>query len=143
MLRIEFNEPTSSGPCECCGGVTTLLTRFVYRGGDAHAIYYARFSDNHEDRIVKAAVSLGEWGESGDPSLRTAFALQMRSGDENYEVMVRDAADSPWNGVELLGDMLDREEALAHPWIQEVFHIIDHMLLADEPLKTYLSGDSL
>ena len=56
MLRIEYEDPVESGPCECCGGTTTSLTRFVYSDGDAYAVYYARFSDSHPGREVRAAV---------------------------------------------------------------------------------------
>jgi hypothetical protein len=137
-ITIEFEPPRQSGTCECCGGRTTSLTRFVYKNGDAFAIYYARFSDNHPERLVLAAVSIGEWGEGSVPAQRIAFALQLRTGSENYEVMVCDAATSPWCASDLLGPMLDREAALAHPLIDEVFHITDHALVEDEPLKAYL-----
>jgi hypothetical protein len=141
-VTIEFEPPHDSAPCECCGGKTTALTRFVYKGGDAHAIYYARFSDNHPERIVKAVVSIGEWGEGSLPSQRAAFALELRAGPDNYEVHVCDARESPWNNVDLLGPMLDREPALAHPLIDEVFHITDHAVVEDEPLKAYLDASS-
>jgi hypothetical protein len=36
--------------------------------------------------------------------------------------------------------MLDREAALAHPLIDEVFHITDHAVLEDLPLKAYLDA---
>jgi hypothetical protein len=52
MLTIEFEKPHQS-VCECCGGTTTSLTRFVYRDDDAFAVYYA----NHivlDDEPVKA-----------------------------------------------------------------------------------------
>ena len=141
-ITIEFEPPRESGLCECCGGTTTSLTRFVYKDGDAHAIYYARFSNNHPDRLVKAAVSIGEWGEGSNSAQRVAFALELRAGPANYEVRVCDAATSPWAETDLLGPMLDREPALAHPLIDEVFHITDHAVVEDQPLKTYLDASA-
>jgi hypothetical protein len=139
-LSIELEPPHESGPCECCGGRTTSLTRFVYKDGDAHAVYYARFSNNHPARHVKAAVSIGEWGEGSNPDQRTAFALELRAGPENYEVHLCDASASPWRGSKILGPMLDREAALAHPLIEDVFHITDHAFREDLPLKAYLDS---
>lgn len=142
MLRIEFEPPNESEPCPCCGGRTTRLTRFVYRDGDAYAVYYARFSDNHPDRTVIATISLGEWGEDGTPEQRTAFALKLRATDSDYQTSIINASESPWSDVEILGSTLDREQALAHPRIKEVFHIADHMVLEDAPLKAYLDNDA-
>jgi hypothetical protein len=139
MLTIEFSEP-SSVKCECCGGVTLSLTRFVYDDGDAYAIYYARFGVGHEPRVVEAVVSIGEWGEGSGPWDRVAFPLRVRSGKSEYQVTVVDADESPWSGVGLLGRMLDRAEALQHERLAEVFHISDHMVQDDEPLRDYLNG---
>jgi hypothetical protein len=36
--------------------------------------------------------------------------------------------------------MLDREEALAHPRIKDVFHITDHMVEDDPIIRTYLNA---
>jgi hypothetical protein len=36
--------------------------------------------------------------------------------------------------------MLDRAEALQHERLQEVFHISDHMVQDDAPLRDYLNG---
>lgn len=139
MLTIEFEEPTQS-ECECCGGTTTRLTRFVYRDGDAFGVYYAMFSDSHPDRIVKMLVSLGEWGEGSTPEDRQAFALDVRSSETQYEVMVTDAAACPWQEARMVGRVLDRAEALAHPWLPDAFHITDHAVLEDRPLKAYLDA---
>lgn len=54
--------------------------------------------------------------------------------------MIVDAAKSPWKDADIVGKILDREEALAHDWIKEVFHITDHMVVEDEALKAYLNG---
>jgi hypothetical protein len=137
VLTIEFEKPTQS-TCECCGGTTTRLTRFVSRDGDAYAVYYATFSDNHPDRSVSMVVSLGEWGEAATPEQRLAFPLVLRAGTENYEVTVVDAETSPWRETTLLGRVLDRAEALAHPWIADVFHITDHVVEEDIVVKRFL-----
>jgi len=139
MLTFEFANPSSS-TCECCGGITTRLTRFVYRDDDAYAIYYAMFSDNHSDRIVKMVISLGEWGEDSDPDQRRAFALNLKVTAERYEVTVTDSSDCPWQKATVLGRVLDREEALRDPYIKEVFHITDHVVMEDEALKKYLDA---
>lgn len=138
MLRIEFEEPHTQ-TCECCGGTTSKLTRFVYSEGIAHAVYYASFTDKHLDRVVYLAVSLGDWEEGSAPNQRRAFALKMRATDNQYEVTVTDASESPWRGVAILGPMLDRQEALEHPWIDDIFHITDHIALADQWVKKYLA----
>ena len=138
-LTFEFAEPKSA-TCECCGGVTTTLTRFVYEDGDAYAIYYARFGVTHEPRVVDAVVSIGDWGEESEPWDRVAIAFSLRAGETEYRVTVVDAAESPWQGKALLGRMLDRAEALEHERLAEVFHISDHMVREDIPLRDYLNG---
>lgn len=136
MITIEQSEPTVSR-CECCGGTTTRLTRFVYKDGDARAVYYARFSNNHPDGIVALLVSIGEWGEAATPDDRVAFAMELRDGGERFEVGVTDASASPWNDAKVVGRILDRSEALAHPLLREAFHIVDHAVAEDAPLRAY------
>jgi hypothetical protein len=114
------------------------VTRFVYRDGDAYAVYYAAFSDNHPDRVVSMVVSLGEWADDARPDQRTAFALLLRSGPENYEVTVVDGETSPWHGATILGRFLSRAGALSHPWLKEVFHVADHVCEADAVVKGFL-----
>ena len=140
MLRFEFEPPSTSGRCEHCGAQTTSLTRFIYDDEGVAGVYYARFSDNHPDRIVSALVSLGDWAEGSTPVDRTAFALELRSMDDHYSVMVVDSEQSPWREASIVGRLLDREEALQHDWIKEVFHVTDHMVVEDAPLKAYLDG---
>ena len=139
MLTFDFEEPASA-TCECCGGISTALTRFVYEDGNAYAIYYARFGVRHEPRVVEAVVSIGEWGEGSGSWDRIAFPLRLRATDREYQVTIVDAYESPWHGVELLGRMLDRAEALQDERLQEVFHISDHMVRDDVPVREYLDG---
>ena len=61
--------------------------------------------------------------------------------ESHYQVGLIDKDECPWNDVELLGKMLDREESLKHPWKDEVFHITDHIVTDDNEVIKYL-GDS-
>lgn len=140
MLTIEFEPPVESAPCECCGGRTTRLTRFVRSDGDAYAIYYALFSDGHPGRAVSVTVSIGEWGEGSTPDQRVAFALELRATDSQYQVGIVDADQSPWREATFIGRTLDRGEALAHPRIKDVFHITDHIVVEDKPVNAYLNA---
>ena len=138
MLTFKFESPDTS-QCECCGGQTTVLTRFVYRDGDAHAVYYARYSDNYPDRVVTVTISLGEWGKGANPDQRVAFALEIHSTENEYQIGLIDAERSPWREAKILGRTLDRSEALAHPLVNEVFHITDHIVAEDTPIHEYLN----
>lgn len=140
MLSIEFEPPQESAPCACCGGRTTRLTRFVYQDGDAYAIYYALLADNHPGHAVSVTVSIGEWGEGSTPEQRVAFALEVRASDSQYQTGVVDAVQSPWREAKFIGRTLDRVEALSHPRIKEVFHIIDHVVMEDQPVHAYLNA---
>ena len=100
-----MSEPSASR-CDCCGGLTVRLTRFVHRNGDAFAIYYAAYSNNHPDDELAMLVSLGEWGEDSDPSRRTAFYCRVRPTTDSYEVMLGDAAQSAWGDASIVGKKL-------------------------------------
>jgi len=140
MLEVEYEVPNTSA-CECCGGATTTVTRFVSRDGNAYAVYVARFSDNHPEGSVLALISIGGWG--GDSSERVAFALDLRVVNKRPGVMVVDARETPWgNEGERLGRMLDRASALAHPRSKEAFAISDTMWSDDPVLRPYFLGRS-
>lgn len=138
MIRIEF-EPPKELLCDCCGGTTVSLTRFVFNDDGPYAVYYARFGRKHPNRTVDALVSLGEWGEESGPWDRVAFPLRIWVESDKFGVTCAPAAESPWPDAKVTGRMLDREEALAHERIKEVFHITDHIVVEDPLIREYLN----
>ncbi len=66
MIKIEFEQPDISA-CECCGGKTTRLTRFVTKDNDAFAIYYLIFTESHPEKIVTGIISIGDWDSDEPP----------------------------------------------------------------------------
>lgn len=136
MIEIELTEPNKS-ICECCNRETTKLTRFVYNEEGAFAIYYAAFSEGHLDDGIVGVVSLGDWGEDGIPPSRVAFAFRLWQDENNHNITITNANESPWHDSKIIGRKLTREEALNHPWIEDVFHITDHMVVDDNEIKTF------
>jgi hypothetical protein len=141
MIEIEF-EPPSVSACECCGNDTVRLTRFVMRNGDAHSVYYLQYTTGHDPDYMSGLISLGEWGESGSPSDRLAFPFRLWATEDSYNVGLTDAAESPWVDSTFLGRLLDRDEALIHPWCKEVFHLTDHITREDPEAIAFLARAS-
>jgi hypothetical protein len=139
MIEIEFEEP-SEFRCECCGNTTVSLTRFVYQDGDAFAVYYAQFTPGHEEKRVSGLIGLGEWGDDATPADRIAFPFQIWTTEESFITGLVNADASPWRHVDFLGRILDREEALNHPWVKDVFHITDHMVTDDKAVTDYFGA---
>lgn len=135
--ELEMSEPSLSR-CDCCGGLTVRLTRFVCRNGDAFAVYYATYSNRHPDAEVGMLVSLGEWGDAGHPSQRAAFYCRVRPVGDSYEVMLGDAARSIWCAADVMGVMLTREQALRHPWKATAFEVLDEAFQRDPSLRGFL-----
>ncbi len=137
MIEIEFEDPHYE-ICECCGNTTVKLTRFVYADDEAFAIYYIRFTKEHDEKNVLGLISLGEWGTDEIPKSRTSFLFRLWFNNENYNVSIVDGKESPWQS-EILGKILSREEALQHQWIDDVFHITDHIVDEDSEVIKYLT----
>lgn len=138
MITLEFEEPNIE-KCDCCENTSTRLTRYVYKENDAFAVYYVLFTDGHENKVAHSLIGLGEWGESGEPEMRTAFAVKIWDDKDNWAVTVTDKEESPWSHVDFLGKILNREEALLHKWIKDVYHITDHIVAEDKPVIEFFA----
>jgi hypothetical protein len=110
----------------------------VLEDGNAHAVYYALFTKHHAEKDLKGLIGLGEWGDDARPEDRLAFPFRIWLKDNSPVVTMVDSSESPWSHTTFLGRLLDRDEALAHPWIKEVFHITDHMITDDPVIKEHL-----
>ncbi|MBZ4044544.1 hypothetical protein [Flavobacterium hibisci] len=135
MIRIEFEEPVIE-LCDCCENETVKLTRFVYKDEDAFAIYYLKFTKGHEDKYALGLISIGDWGTDEEPKNRFSFPFRIWLDETYFQIGLMDKEESPWKH-EILEKILDRKDALEHPWIQEVFHITDHIVDEDKELIAY------
>jgi len=138
MLKIEFEDPVNE-ICGCCGNTTVRLTRFVCENDSAFAVYYIRFTKEHDDKDILGLISLGEWGTDEIPENRASFLFKLWLDNKKWNVSILDGEKSPWNS-EILGKILQRKEALHHPWIKDVFHITDHIVKEDQELIKYFKA---
>jgi len=136
--EIQFVDPDYS-VCDCCGGTTTSLTRFVTRNGNAFAVYFGRYSNNHPDGFVSVLVGFGDWSEEVAPEQRTAIAFRIWTHDDSYQVGIVDVDEDHWK-TNHLGRRHTRAEALESEWRQEVFDLSDHIVECDLPIIEYLNG---
>ncbi len=128
-------DPPSLSRCDCCGGLTVRLTRFVNRDDAAFAVYYVRYSNNHPENELFMLISVGPWGEGSAPEERSAFFCKVRpTEDAAYTVMLANGNESPWADVELLGKPLSRAEALQHPMKATIFELLDDAFVNDRTL---------
>jgi hypothetical protein len=97
------------------------------------------FRQQHQRPYVDVLVGIGDWSDDAPASARCSFYVRIRSTREQFEVTVCDGAESPWGDVTVLGRTLSRDQALAHPRIQEIFQITDHMMTGDPPVVEYLA----
>jgi hypothetical protein len=101
-----------------------------------------QFTAGHDSPHIAGLISLGAWGDGALPEDRLAFPFRLWAAADAYNVGLMDASESPWAEVAYLGRLLDRNEALAHPWRDEVFHITDHITREDREAVAFLSSVS-
>jgi hypothetical protein len=142
MFEIEISEPRFS-QCECCGGQTTIVTRFVFKDGNPFALYHATFSDGHPESGVLVAIGFDDDWEAVESLTRVAFACHLHQTETEQGVAITDWSESPWNSSKVLGRQLDRDEALSHPLISEVFHLTDHIFIEDPIINAFFLKETV
>ena len=60
MLTFELGEEKEPTVCSCCGGVCHSAHGFIYRDGNAYAIYHATWSKSHPEAGVDIAIAFDE-----------------------------------------------------------------------------------
>jgi len=140
MLRLEVGEPPEARPCECCGATSRTAHGFVYRDGDAYAIYYAGWSDGHPERGASMAVAVGEWAEGSSPADRVSVGVRAIPTPSSVDFTVLNPDESPWGETPLLGKMLGRDQALAHPALAEVMDVAEHIVRDDARVRSFLNS---
>lgn len=138
ILKVEVGDNRKSSRCHCCGLESNVGHGFVYKNGDAYAVYYAAWSAEHPERQVSLALAIGEWGDDSSAADRTCFGLEAREGEDEILFRVIEPRESPWSRTDLLGEMLSRESALTDPLLKEAFVVAEHVVRSHPAISEYL-----
>ena len=84
------------------------------------------------------AIAVGEWTEGTSPADRVSIGMRATPTPATVDFMVMNPTESPWSDTPLLGKMLGREQALAHPALKEVVHVADHIVRDDTRVRNFL-----
>jgi hypothetical protein len=127
VIRVEPEEPTKAERCIACGGTNRLMHGYVYEDDYPHGLYFLEWCDGqHPRKAAFLTIGLGAFGEGSDGNDRLAFCLEWSA--DGMGLTSRPARDNP----SLLGRFLGREEALAIPNVEHLWHVADH-IVRDDP----------
>ena len=137
--EVEIGEDETSSVCACCGRASSSGHGFVYKNGDAYAIYWAAWSTLHSGKKVSFALGIGEWDDDATADDRAWFGLDVFATTDRYLLRVVDPKDSPLHDIESLGRMMSRSAGIKHPLRGEVFAIMERVLEHHPAVRRYLS----
>jgi hypothetical protein len=124
----------SSETCDTCGVAYDLVRGFVYRDGDAYAVYVAA-CHGHSEHEAFLDVVLGTWGDD-DVNDRVTFSARVRhEGATAIDAPAAAAGES-----DVFGTKLTRDEALAHPKLSELWDVVDHVVVEDPGVAAVVYG---
>jgi len=135
---IEIGENSNASVCHCCGRESCTGHGFVYKNGDAYAVYYAGWSNAHSEKKVSLALAIGEWDDDSTNKDRICFGLEAYEDKDEILFRVIEPEESPWPKTDLMGEMLPRKESLNHQLLKEVFVIAEEVLRNHTAIREYL-----
>jgi hypothetical protein len=130
--------------CKECGRDYVLVKGFVYRDGDAHAVYFAACHEHEGRREVWLDVILGSFGRGGDNE-HVTFGAHIgaadAASDEPAAILVSGAM--AYRDAPLWGHKLSRDEALHHVWLFDYWHVVDFVLNEDPTVATHVRASTV
>lgn len=140
IYKIELGENRQNSVCQCCGKESARGHGFVYKNGDPYAVYYAAWSDQHEEKKISLAIAIGEWSDDSTNEDRTCFGVaateDLSKSMINFGFINPD--ESPWPGTDLMGVMIDRNSSIQHPLSKEVMEICSEIAYCHPAISDYL-----
>jgi hypothetical protein len=120
--------------CPSCGRTFRYVSGFVYRDGDAHAIYHAQCHGHDTRDEVWLDLVVGEW----EPDYQDQFTFSCRVSTTGAGLVDAPVASS--GQAEYFGAKLSRTEALEHERLAQVWELVDFVLTTDPTISDYIYG---
>jgi hypothetical protein len=135
-LTLEIGR-TDSAPCASCGLPSIRSSGFIYREGDAHAIYHV-LAHGGESPHADLAIGVGSWEESEAVANQSAF-LALSTTEDAIRFSFVDPAESAWARSRLLAHPLTAEQARASDHRDDFIEASELVATADPAVAHVLS----
>lgn len=137
--QIEIGEEANPFVCHCLNGQSFTGHGFVYKNGDAYAIYYVGWSIENVDKQMTLALALGEWDDDSTVADRDCFGIEATEAGDQVNFRVIEPDESPWPKTDLMGEMMERDKSLHHPLLDEAFTITEYVLRNHNAVREHLN----
>jgi hypothetical protein len=137
-LRIEVGR-VSQTRCDRCGRAAVHTTGFVYRGGDAHAIYHGTLH-GHGAPQVDLAIGIGTWDTDSAVAEVSAFLAVTGEAQEITFGFV-EPLDSIWSDRPLLRNQLSAAEARSSSSRKDLLRVAEAIVRDDPAVAGHLGPD--
>lgn len=134
-ITIELDDDVRIKTCAQCGTEYPQVHGFLYRDGDAWAVYWAELYKDHpnhpEPRAVLTIALADDWSEGANPTKRAWAQLNTWAHEENDEIQM--AFVDPRGGLDAaaFGQSLSREMVLTHPLKDSFLTAADEIVYRD------------
>jgi hypothetical protein len=69
-----------------------------------------------------------------------AVCLKIWVEGAEFRMAVVDSVQSPWREESYLGRIMDRADAMEHPYLSHFFHIVDHVNFSNPTINGYFDN---
>jgi hypothetical protein len=87
-LTIESAPEVKQRVCRDCGRSFSTVHGFLYREGDAYAVYHALLQREHPSTAVDLALSFGSWDEETTASDRTRIGIRIWPDEDELKLHI-------------------------------------------------------
>jgi len=140
-LEITLDRQVVAQRCPECNADFTVVRGSVYNALERIGLYLiALHGHSSRGRLAHLAVAILDGAP--DRSHPVAAAMQVIGLPHQFEVSFVDWTSSLWHGETYLGEMLDREQALASPQRSTFFHVSDHVVTELPEVQAYFASET-
>ena len=137
-MDLKLHERIDRLTCSECGGESDRVYGDIFDGDRQTGAYSADLGRKHHDRRVLLAIGTLEWDESNEDWREVSVTLAVWPTESEFQMSLLDASESPYRDNELIGRVLDRDEALASPLRDHFFHLADEIVVHDPRVNAHL-----
>lgn len=133
-LTLELDDRVRTNQCSTCGFEYPRVHGFVYKDGNAFAVYWAAIyvgHPEHPEPRVDLTIALGQdWSEGSDSSQRIYAEMDVWPTPEQFRMAFHDVDGAPLD-PKIFGSPQSRASALASPFRDEFLRVAETITYDD------------